>query len=217
PRSAQGSGEDDQDRDHSTSTTGSIHWEGDRDDGGGLSSSTEDEESDSGSECSSDQEMQVDGPSYHGHGSAGESQLVAVSSIRMERSRILTSKDRGGSIHGRLGGCMGDSHQRQGDVQHLERIGTTTPHQLEGVAGHLVLGPPSRNDRKNDSCYLRQHDNDRANQQVWRDEVSTIVGPDDEDMGLLHENGDEDQNDVRPLAVQSSRRTVQEDGYTIGV
>ena len=195
----------------------SIYREGDRNDGGSLSGSTEDEESDSGSECSSSQEMQVDGPGYVGHGGTGESQLVAISSIGLERSGILASEDGCRRIHRRLGGCVGDGDRGQGNVQDMERIGTTTPHQLEGATSRLAFGPPSRNDRENHSCYLRQHDHHRTNQQVRRDEVSTTTRPNDQDMGPLHGDGNTAQDDVRSLTVQSSRCTLQEDGGAVGV
>ncbi|KAF9343377.1 hypothetical protein BGX26_005833, partial [Mortierella sp. AD094] len=217
PRPAQGGGEDDQGRNHSTPAAGGIYREGDINDGGRLSGATEDEESGSGSECSSGEEMQVDGPGYVGHSGAGESQLVAISSIGLERSGILTSENGGRRIHRRLGGCVGDGDRGQGNVQDVECIGTTTPHQLEGAASRLAFSPPSRNDRENHSCCLRQHDHHRPNQQIRRDSISTIARPNDQDMGPLHGDGNTAQDDIRSLTVQSSRCTLQEDGGAVGV
>ncbi|KAF9404930.1 hypothetical protein BGZ94_003874, partial [Podila epigama] len=65
--------------------------------------------------------------------------------------------------------------------------------------------------------HLRQHDHDSLRQHVRRHKIASIDGTCRQDMAALPGHGHETQDDIRSFSLQPGRRTITQDGGTVGV
>ena len=113
-----------------------------------------------------------------------------------------------GRLHGRLGLRMGNSSGQQ-IVQRI--MVTSTPvetHQLQGVDDSLYRPSPTRSTRTHNQHNLGQHHDHSIHQPLRRDTVTGSDGAGDIVMGVVSEDRNEDQDDLRSIGIQSCRRTI---------
>jgi len=214
---SEGSGQDVERNHLPVTTTSSVHWQGDVHDSSNLSSETQDKSAAASSEQSTGGPMQLDGPDYAGRISQEGPDLVAGPPVALERAMLPATTVRCGCVHGCVGDGVGDSTRRHLDFQNMDTPGGAQAHQLEGTTGDLAPYSPSGNGRQNHSRHLRQHQHDRPNQQIRRYSLPIITEVGFSDLGEVFGNGNEVDDHVRTIAIQSSRFTITQGHESAGV
>jgi len=141
-------------------------------------------------------------------GSNRRTPLVAHKPATMERALMDHVDSTKGRLHGRLGLRMGNSSGQQ-IVQRI--MVTSTPvetHQLQGVDDSLYRPSPTRSTRTHNQHNLGQHHDHSIHQPLRRDTVTGSDGAGDIVMGVVSEDRNEDQDDLRSIGIQSCRRTI---------
>ncbi|KAG0008654.1 hypothetical protein BGZ82_004529, partial [Podila clonocystis] len=143
--------------------------------------------------------------------------MVAQQPIHMERPGIPTTEVGGRCVHGCIPGCMGDCVRGSGDLEIMDTRGAPPPHQLQGTEGGLVPYTDASHARQNHPSYMRQHDSDRANQQIRWHQISTAAGSGDNNLGFLHQDRNATHDNVRTITIQSRRLAFETNDSPAGV
>lgn len=133
----------------------------------------------------------------------------------MEWTGVPPSESGSGHVHRCIRAGMGDSHEQQVTVEHMDTGGSAQPHQLEGTASDLALNPYAPNLGQDNPCDLQQHHDNCSDQQIRRHQITSAAQADSGHLGPVSSDGHVIDDNLHALTIQSSGCTIEAKEYAI--
>ncbi|KAL9536717.1 hypothetical protein MBANPS3_012424 [Mucor bainieri] len=185
-----------------------IHRQSSSNNTGGLSSPVAHATASPTEESSPSPGSDMDIPSDVNAACPRQSAVVDHPPTTMERPLFHTRDTHAGSLYGRLRSGLGDHLQRSSPTGQVDHSGTTTPHQLPGVAGDLEADSGASVAGSSPPSLLRQRVSHCLCAQLRRYTLSCPHGARNHDLELVPQDQDTPTHDLHPQQDQPGGRPL---------
>jgi len=190
------------------SPTRLVHRQSSSNDSGSLPSTPQGPASTSGQDSSTEIGSILERLDIHSARSNSRTSLVAHQPPAMERTVLDCSESTSRHLYRRVQFRLGGGDQQQVSQRNLEHTTTVSPHQLQGVVDRIHRLEETLSSGTHSQHHLGQCDNNRLHQPLRRDEITGTDATGNNIMELVPFNRDADQDDIRTLSIQPSRRAI---------